>query len=70
VLWFFWQGRNWARILVMIQSGLVLMNALVPNRVGHQQYLTMIGQAGVGIFLLIWLNRPEIRAWFRRPTDQ
>jgi hypothetical protein len=69
VLYYFWTGRNWARILIMIQSAFLLLNALMASRVSHEVYLYMIALAGVGIFLLFYLNRPEIRAWFSSQSD-
>ena len=64
ILYHFWLGRNWARILVMLQSGFVILNALMASRVSHVTYLYMIGMAAVSVFLLFYLNRPDIRAWF------
>lgn len=65
VTYFFWQRRNWARILILISSGLVIINALIPNRTPHEVYLYMIGQAAFAAFLLFYLNRRDIRTWFR-----
>lgn len=65
ITWFFWQRRNWARILILISSAIVIINALIPNRTEHGVYLYMIGQAAFAAFLLFYLNRPEIREWFR-----
>jgi hypothetical protein len=69
VLYYFWTGRNWARVLIMIQSVFLVLNALLASRVSHQLYLYMMALAAVGIFLLFYLNRPEIRSWFVSQTD-
>jgi hypothetical protein len=69
VLYYFWAGRNWARILIMVQSAFLVLNALMASRVSHEVYLYMIALAAVGIFLLFYLNRPEIRAWFSSQTE-
>jgi hypothetical protein len=64
----FWRGRNSARVFFMGLSGFLVVNALMGARVAHTTYLYMIGLAAFGIFLLFYLNRPDIRAWFSIPS--
>jgi hypothetical protein len=68
VLYFFWLGRNWARILIMVQSVFTILNALMATRLSHGTYLYLIAMAAVSVFLLFYLNRPEVRAWFSSQT--
>ena len=70
VLWAYWQGKNWARILVLISSVVTILNLRywnlpsatllrMPNRV-------MIAcEFVLGIFLLYWLNTSRTRAFFK-----
>jgi ABC-type proline/glycine betaine transport system permease subunit len=71
VLWAYWSGRNWARMLVLITSVVTIFNLRgwnshsatllkIPNRV-------MLAAAFVlGIFLLVWAQyTPSARAFFK-----
>jgi hypothetical protein len=70
VLWGYWRGRNWARILVLITSVVTILNMRgwnsrsatilkTPSRV-------MIScEFVLGVFLLVWLNTPSVRAFFK-----
>jgi hypothetical protein len=73
VLWGYWRGRNWARILVLITSAITILNLRswnsrsatllkTPNRV------MLACEFALGIFLLIWLNTPSVRAFFKGST--
>lgn len=68
IIRYFWKGRNWARWVVMIQAALAVLNPLIEasSRIATGMYLYMMAQAAFGLFLLFWLNRPEVRAWFQR----
>lgn len=71
VLWYFWNGRNWARILVLLASGLALVNLLGVPTASPIQAAVILVEAAVGAYLLYWLNRQDIRRYFRQnPVDR
>src|SRR5215467_4549421 len=39
VIWFYWQGRNWARMAVLLYSGLSILNLTTWNRIAHAHVL-------------------------------
>ena len=70
VLVAYWKGKNWARILVLINSVITILNLRywnlpsptilrTPNRV------MIASEFAIGIFLLYWLNTSCIRAFFK-----
>jgi hypothetical protein len=80
VLWYYWQGRNWARQFVMFTSimtivgflGLLVVTVLLL--VTEREYrlyvqdraAVAIANAALGAFLLYWLNKKDVRNWFRK----
>jgi hypothetical protein len=71
VLWHYYQGKNWARILVLLDSlvaivGLRYWNPRssgllkVPNRV------MLLADLALALYLLVWLNTPNVRSFFKR----
>jgi hypothetical protein len=69
-LWGYWRGKNWARILVLITSVVAVLNI----RGWNSQSVTLLktpsrvmlaSESVLGIFLLVWLNRPSVRAFFK-----
>ena len=77
VLWFFWKGRNWARLLVLVVSVGSILNLLAlihpyGNVVLYDSIV--ISWAVLAFFLLYWLNRADVREWFKNQkktaTDQ
>ena len=65
VLWLFWQGRNWARWLVMITSVIALSNlALVAAEPSWPLRIVIATEALLGLFLIYWLNTKAVRAYF------
>jgi hypothetical protein len=68
VLWFFWKGKNWARISVLVVSVLSVINLLslihpYGNVIVYDSIF--IAWAVVGFFLLYWLNLADVREWFK-----
>jgi len=64
-VWFYWKGRNWARILVLLTSLLCLYNLRYFFRAGIIER-TMIGaEAMLAVFLLFWLNSHTVKSFFR-----
>src|ERR1700722_19558577 len=66
VIWFYWKGRNWARILLLLTSLLCLYNLRHWNHGGIAARIMVGAEAVLAIFLLYWLNTPTVRAFFRR----
>jgi hypothetical protein len=67
VLWFFWKGRNWARICVLVVSVLSVINLLSlihPHGIVVVYDSIVIAWAILGFFLLYWLNLADVREWF------
>src|SRR5580698_3012390 len=64
VIWFYWKGKNWARILVLLTSLLCLYNVLLWNRVRLPERVIIGIEAALSLFLLYWLNTRKVRAFF------
>jgi hypothetical protein len=64
VLWYFWKGRNWARWLVLLTSGVALLNLALLTMAPLVQSVIIVAEAAVAAFLLYWLNTPAVRAFF------
>jgi hypothetical protein len=65
VLWFYWRGRNWARIFVLLNSLVALFNLVFFRRSGTIARVMYVSEAAIAIFLLYWLNRSDVKAFFR-----
>jgi hypothetical protein len=65
VIWFYWKGRNWARILVLLGSLLCLHNLRYWGHSGIVARVMIGAEAVLAIFLLYWLNTANVRAFFR-----
>jgi hypothetical protein len=65
VIWFYWKGKNWARILVLLTSLLCLYNLRQWNHGGIAERLMIGAEAMLAIFLLYWLNTQRVRLFFR-----
>jgi hypothetical protein len=80
VLWYYWQGRNWARQFVMFTSILAIVSFLAmllesvvfsATERGYSPYVlnhaaVAVANAALGVFLLYWLNKKDVRVWFRK----
>ena len=68
VLWFYLQGRNWARWLVMIECLQCFWNIKYlfhPNPLSPRIEPVMIASEAILAAYLIWyLNTPPVRMWF------
>jgi len=64
VLWYFWRGRNWARWLVLVTSGVALLNLLGLATASAIQKVVIVIEAATGGFLLYWLNTRAVRGFF------
>jgi hypothetical protein len=70
VLWAYWRGKNWARILVLINSAVAIFNLRYWNSRSATILKTpnramVASEFALGIFLLFWLNIPTVRAFFK-----
>jgi len=70
VIWFYWKGRNWARILVLLTSLLCLYNLYHWNRYGLRGQIMVGAEAILAIFLLYWLNTADVRSFFTETKSQ
>jgi hypothetical protein len=69
VLWFFWRGKNWARILVLLNCFLCFYNVHDVHfflRVNPVEKVMLLGEAVLAVFLLYYLNTRRARAYFKR----
>jgi hypothetical protein len=64
VIWFYWKGHNWARILVLLTSLLCLYNLRYFLRSGTVQQVMIGSEAILAIFLLFWLNKKPVKSFF------
>lgn len=69
VLWHYWKGKNWARILVQIGSVIFLLNLLAFPSASTLQRVVLLPKALLGGFLLIWLNTSPVRGFFRHRAN-
>lgn len=70
LLWFFWKRKNWARLVFIFLSVVAVLNLLTLIRPPGNIVLYDTGVVAwsiLGIFLLYWLNRPNVREWFKGP---
>ena len=66
--WYYYQGRNWSRIAVLLTSLWTLYGLRLLGH-GNVVYRSLIAsEALLGLFLLYWLNTSEIRQYFMRKT--
>ncbi len=66
VLWYYWQGNNWARILVMLSSILSLVNVYGIKKYSFAQASLIVSEAALGLYLLWWLNTQSVKTYFGR----
>jgi len=64
VLWFYWKGRNWARVLVLLTSLLCLYNVRYFLRAGIIERTLIGAEALLAVFLLFWLNSHSVKLFF------
>jgi len=69
VLWRYWKGKNWARIVVLIGSVIVLLNLLAFPSASTLQRGALVLRGLLAGFLLIWLNRRPAREFFRHRAE-
>src|SRR5579872_721182 len=75
-IWFYWKGKDWARIAVLIVSGLNIFNLRAWNTFsridGHHGFLAapahimLVAKAVLSVALLYWLNTRPVVEFFKR----
>jgi len=77
VIWFYWKGRNWARIAVLLVSASSILTLSAWNRVPWPSgFWTTVAhgllavRALLGLFLLYYLNTRPLLEFFYRDTKQ
>jgi hypothetical protein len=74
-VWNYWQGRDWARIVVLLGSFVIAakeISALIDrdeNLVSLMSQPLRFFQAILAIFLLYFLNTRPVRAWFKKVSS-
>lgn len=71
VLWFYWRGQNWARVLVFLTSILCFFNLwpLLKGRtvVNGTGKLMIYWEAALAAFLLVWLYSKSANRFSQTP---
>ena len=65
VIWFYWRGKNWARILVLLTSLLCFYNLHSWTRDALPARIMISAEALLAVFLVYWLNTRAAREFFR-----
>ena len=65
VLIFYWEGKNWARILVLAASVIGLLNLFALPRWTRTAQMAIVGAAMLSAFLIYWLNTRPVKAFFK-----
>lgn len=64
VLWYYWQGNNFARILVIGTSVVSLISLYDIVKYSSIQRSLIVAEAVLGLFLLWWLNTSNVKKYF------
>lgn len=69
VVWFYWKGRNWARIGVLLSSGAKIFNLLRWNKtspvlLAAPTHVVLAADAALGALLLYYLNTRLVLDYF------
>ena len=59
------KGQNWARIIIIIVSVIVIPGPLISFDYGTVGIVISILETITGIYLLYWLNTAPVRAYFK-----
>jgi hypothetical protein len=65
VVWFYWRGKNWARILVLLTSLLCFYNLRSWTGDALPARIMSSSEAWLAVFLVYWLNTRTVREFFR-----
>lgn len=73
ILWFFWKGKNWARLCVLAMSVISILNffaLLYPKGNVFVFDSIVIGWGVVGLYLMYWLNLSDVKLWFKNQANR
>ena len=70
VIWFYWRGRNWARLMVLGTGFVALANVPTWNSHGPVANIMVVLEAVLALFLFYWLWRADVREYFRSRPKQ
>ena len=65
VIWFYWKGHNWARILVLLTALVCFYNLRYFLHSGIIVRVMIGAEALLALFLLFWLNLHSVKSYFR-----
>ena len=72
-VWFYWMGKDWARITVLIFSGSIFYNlprmwnmVSRPNFHATPSHIILVARALLSVALLYWLNTRPVVEFFKR----
>jgi hypothetical protein len=60
----YWSGHRWARHVVLVISIITLYDLPHSKDSGWASSMLQLGEAGLALYLLFWLNGHEGRAYF------
>jgi len=66
VLWFYWHGHNWARLLVLVTCFLCFYNLRNLASSNLIVKVMLVGEAAVAVFLVYWLNTSQAKEFFQK----
>ncbi len=69
ILWFYWNQKNWARVLVMIGAVVSIVNLMFINDLGLPAQILILLEFPFGVFMLWWLNTRAVKAAFQTPSS-
>jgi hypothetical protein len=69
VLWYYWKGKRWARVLVLIGGAIAVLNIFAVQSVGRLAAALIVVEAVFAIFMFWWLNTQNVRAYFKSVTE-
>ena len=69
IFWFFWKGRNWARIMTVVTSCFIFLIPFFPPRHAPIMQAYMVADCVFSAYLLYWLNTKPIVRFFKAPGN-
>lgn len=66
VLWFYWQGYYWARLLVLATCFLCFYNLRTVASSNVLVKVMLVGEAAIAVFLVYWLNTTQAKEFFQK----
>jgi hypothetical protein len=67
-IFYYVQGRNWARIAVLVTSGVEILSLLQLRHEDTPGRVISAAAALLAVFFLYWLNTRSVRQFFKRGT--